>query len=86
MSCRPVVIQNPDGTTTTGIVCGPSHRLTRQPCSVPGCFEGAGYLCDYPLAGQARTCDAPLCRHHRRPIRKDRDYCAHHFEAAMRGE
>lgn len=84
MSCRPFTILNPDGTASTGIVCG--RRLTRQPCSLPGCPEGAGYLCDYPLAGQGRTCDRPLCQHHRRPIRKDRDYCPEHFNAALRGE
>lgn len=85
MGCEVHEWITPDGSHARVIVCsrGPKER---HPCSVPGCTAGSDALCDWPMAGEHRTCDRALCRTHRKPAGQNRDYCPEHFTAAMRGE
>ncbi len=67
-------VEGPVGTTDCWI-CGSDIRT----CSVPGCHRAADYLCDWPM-GKGKTCDAPLCEHHRGRQAEEReiDYCPQH--------
>lgn len=85
MGCTHYDWIGPDGRPCTVIACsrGPRQRI---PCSIPGCPNGSEALCDWPMAGQHKTCDRELCRQHRKPIGPNRDYCPEHFTAAMSGQ
>lgn len=76
----------PDGSPAKRIVCSRgSKKQIRQNCDIPGCPNGSQALCDWPMAGEGRTCDKHLCAQHRRPAGKNRNYCPEHFNVAMRG-
>jgi hypothetical protein len=63
------------------IVCGPRVRRPLRRCCVCNCPETmcTMKLCDYSLGEKpGRTCDAPVCVEHARPVEPDTDYCPHH--------
>jgi hypothetical protein len=78
MACRVIM----SGNGTMAIACGP--RARRAPCSVPGCANDAGKLCDFPVTrkGAPATCDARLCDRHAAPASEGRDFCPPHAARA----
>lgn len=86
MGCEIHEMIGPDGKPARMMVCSRGRsRGPRENCSVPGCPNGAEALCDWPIAGEGRTCDRRLCHHHRKQVGRNRDYCPEHFTAAMSG-
>ncbi len=71
MRCEPFSLGE-----VTGFICG-GRRRRRADCSVPGCSNEHTLLCDQPITGKGRTCDAKLCA---RCTKKDgaRDLCPPH--------
>ena len=64
---------------SVGFICSRGSK-TRQ-CEVPGCYNRAQYLCDYPLSGKLewKTCDKHLCSSHVKLIKYNVHYCLPHF-------
>lgn len=46
-------------------------------CLKVGTLRESTRLCDWPLAN-ARTCAAPMCEGHARPVGVNRDHCPDH--------
>lgn len=66
MGCR--IVDNGQG--SFGFVCS---REKPKACVV--CGQRATLLCDGPGLHGRKTCDAPLCGKHAKPIAKDEDLC-----------
>lgn len=64
------------------IACGPLAPRAR--CSVPGCQNHAGKLCDFPVTkkGVEGTCDAKLCDRHAADAGEGKDHCPPHAARA----
>lgn len=53
-------LKEPRRETHEGWICGDGVEL----CGFPGCGYISDWLCDWPIGG-GKTCDMPLCDHHR---------------------
>lgn len=83
MACYDVRTKLADGTPVTAIVCTRGTRKLK--CTIDGCGNAGGVLCDFPLRGTqgSRTCSRRMCRSHAQSAGPDRDYCPTH--ARMEG-
>ena len=85
MGCDVHDFISPDGKPVRVIACSRGPKV-RRPCSVLGCPGSSEALCDWPMPGEGKTCDRELCRQHRKPVGRNRDYCPEHFTAALSGQ
>jgi len=87
MTCHNVSGKDKEGKPFFAIACtrGSGPRKGAM-CDVEGCGATHEKLCDWPMAGTAKTCDRKLCRAHAHKMGPNKDYCPAHYVESMKEE